>query len=79
VVDATDDLACQIAPIDGEIVVRTSAASVLRPALMAADLNRPVTELLVEALNLLFRQHGLPEICMRWAPEAGLNFTPLPR
>jgi hypothetical protein len=37
---------------------------------MAADLNQRVTELQVEALNLLFRQHGLPEICVWWAPGA---------
>src|SRR5438067_770743 len=35
---------------------------------LAAELDRPVTELQVDALNLLFRAHGLPEIATKWTP-----------
>jgi hypothetical protein len=36
---------------------------------LATELDKPVTELQVDALNLLFRFHGLPEIATKWVPE----------
>jgi hypothetical protein len=33
---------------------------------LATELDRPVTELQIDALNLLFRAHGLPEIATKW-------------
>jgi hypothetical protein len=37
---------------------------------LATELDKPVTDLQVDALNLLFRSHGLPEIATKWvAPE----------
>jgi hypothetical protein len=34
---------------------------------LATELDKPVTDLQVDALNLLFRSHGLPEIATKWA------------
>jgi Antitoxin-like ribbon-helix-helix len=37
---------------------------------LATELDKPVTDLQVDALNLLFRSHGLPEIATKWvSPE----------
>jgi hypothetical protein len=37
---------------------------------LATELDKPVTDLQVDALNLLFRSHGLPEIASKWvSPE----------
>jgi hypothetical protein len=36
---------------------------------LAAELDKPVTDLQVDALNLLFRFHELPEIATKWVPE----------
>jgi hypothetical protein len=33
---------------------------------LATELDKPVTDLQVDALNLLFRSHGLPEIATKW-------------
>jgi hypothetical protein len=35
---------------------------------LATELDRPVTELQIDGLNLLFRAHGLPEIATKWTP-----------
>ena len=36
---------------------------------LATELDKPVTDLQVDALNLLFRFHGLPEIATKWVAE----------
>ena len=36
---------------------------------LAVELDRPVTELQIDALNLLFKAHGLPEIATKWTPR----------
>jgi hypothetical protein len=37
---------------------------------LATEHDKPVTDLQVDALNLLFRSHGLPEIATKWvSPE----------
>jgi hypothetical protein len=36
---------------------------------LATELDKPVTDLQVDALNLLFRFHGLPEIATKWLAE----------
>ena len=36
---------------------------------LATELDKPVTDLQVDALNLLFRAHGLPEIATKWVSQ----------
>jgi hypothetical protein len=51
------------------ILSKVDAATWKQLKRLAADLDRPVTELQVDALNLLFRAHGLPEIATKWMPK----------
>ena len=50
------------------ILSKVDAATWKQLKRLSADLDRPVTELQVDALNLLFRAHGLPEIATKWMP-----------
>jgi hypothetical protein len=36
---------------------------------LATELDKPVTDLQVDALNLLFRAHCLPEIATKWVSQ----------
>jgi hypothetical protein len=35
---------------------------------LSTELEVPITDLQIEALNLLFKKHGRPEIAARWQP-----------
>jgi hypothetical protein len=50
------------------ILSKVDAATWKQMKRLATELDRPVTELQIDALNLLFRAHGLPEIATKWLP-----------
>jgi hypothetical protein len=50
------------------VLSKVDAATWKQLKRLATELDRPVTELQIDALNLLFRAHGLPEIATKWMP-----------